>query len=153
MVPLCTGETVTLPPVTSKSKAAGTALLVESSIKQHSSADRAGIYLRVCHKPGREGICACFCWAGGGEAGRKASRTSKMHMMLSVNNTQAELGQKASHPPSDYFLLTEQGFSLSCVELGTFNCHLISHPFFCMCVHIYACAPYRIACACGEPDC
>lgn len=131
-----TTETETQPPVTSKSKAAGTDPYVESSIKQQNSAHRVEICLHICGRSGKEGICACICGAGGVRGGR---RTSKLHVMLSVNSTRSELGKNFSSIfrvlPPDY----RKGFTLTYVELGTFNFHLISHPFR-MYVCIYTCA-------------
>lgn len=95
VVLVCTVQTVTSSPPTSKSKPAGTDLCVQSSIKQQSSTDRSEICLHICGKPGKEGICAPISRAGGGEEGRKASRNSKLYM-VSVNSTWSELGKSFS---------------------------------------------------------
>lgn len=129
------------PPVTSKSKAAGTGPYVESSIKQQSRAD---ICLYICGKPGKEGICARICVAGGG--GGKASRTSKLHVISSVHSMWYELGKKPLTPlQSAASSLSARSYSQ--LNLGHLTLALFPTPPACVCAYIcvcmYTCVPYR----------
>lgn len=56
-------------------------------------AEQRPVYAFVANQ-GKKGFALVICGAGGGGGGRKASRTSKLYMMLSVNCTGSALGKK-----------------------------------------------------------